>query len=183
MNGDTDISDQNNATMCAFNDICNALDDTAIRAGSNTGKQTVFAPRRGVTLNTGALLSIAFCVSAFLSIVTMWHQVVLDNARRLGLVSQQDTSILPRGKEEGKGGVKGLLNWISHPPDNFSQGLIKLGLHVIEMLVYSAAMLAFIITSEITFWSIDLRTGTEPMTYVGEFFQPFSWVRVFVDNF
>ena len=153
---------------------CKGVPDTPIRADSNNPMQPSFAPRKGVTLNTGFLLSTAFCVLAFLSIVTMWNQVVLDNARKLGFVPHEDTSILPRRKEEGDpspGGVKGLLDWISHPPDNFSSGLIRLGLHLIEMLVYSAAMLAIIIISEITFWSPDLRAGVEPMTSVGECFR------------
>jgi len=126
-----------------------------------------------LTLNTGFMLSTAFIVLSFLSIVTMWNQVVLDNARKLGFVPHEDLSILPRGKGEGdqsRGGVKGLFHWVSHPPDNFSSGLIRLGLHLIEMLVYTAAMLATIIISEITFWSPDLRLGVEPMTSVGEFF-------------
>jgi len=156
--------------------------ETPIRAGSNGDKQLVFAPRTGVTLNTGFLLSVAFCVLAFLSIVTMWNQVILDNARKLGFVPPED-SIIPRRKEEGDRGVKGLLDWISHRPDNVSSGLIRLGLHLIEMLVYSAAMLATIIISEITFWSIELRTGVEPMTSVGEFFNPPYSCMDFFDSF
>lgn len=167
------LHDVSDVTQCTLN--C-AFHDTPIRADSNNPMQPNFAPRKGITLNTGFLLSTAFCVLAFLSIVTMWNQVVLDNARRLGFVPHEDVSILPkmpRRKDESdqsRGGVRGLLDWISHPPDNFSSGLIRLGLHLIEMLVYSAAMLAIIIISEITFWSADLRAGVEPMTSVGEFF-------------
>lgn len=167
------IHNDSSVLLCQFN--C-SFPDTAIRAGSNSDKQLVFAPRTGVTLNTGAILSIAFCVMAFLSIVTMWNQFLLDNARKLGFVPH-DTSILPRKKEEGsqsRGGVRGLLDWISDPPDNFSEGLVKLGLHLIELLVYSSAMLATIIINEITFWSDELRAGVEAMTSVGEPLQPLS---------
>lgn len=139
--------------------------------------QLGFAPRTGVTLNTGIILSITFSLLAFLSIVTMWNQVILDNARKLGL-TQDETSILPTRRncegEKSLRGVRGLLDWISHPPDNFSSGLVKLGLHLIELLVYSGAMLATIIISEVTFWSVEMREGVEPMTSVGEFSQPFS---------
>ena len=130
-----------------------------------------------MTLNTGIILSITFCLLAFLSIVTMWNQVILDNARKLGLTGDS-TSILPKKKagkgEQSVGGVRGLLDWMSEPPDNFSSELVKLGLHLIELLVYSGAMLATIIISEVTFWSVDMRTGVEPMTSVGEFLQLFS---------
>lgn len=162
--------DTQGTALCGFN--CFAFPDTPIRSGSNSGMQLVFAPRTGVTLNTGIILSITFCLLAFLSIVTMWNQVILDNARKLGL-TQDETSILPTRKncegEKSLRGVKGLLDWISHPPDNFSSGLVKLGLHLIELLVYSGAMLATIIISEVTFWSAEMREGVEPMTSVGEF--------------
>jgi hypothetical protein len=167
--------DTGGAGDCKFN--CLAFPDTPIRAGSNSGMQLGFAPRTGVTLNTGIILSITFCLFSFLSIVTMWNQVILDNARKLGLI-HEETSILPtRRNGEGDksvGGVRGLLDWVSHRPDNFSSDLVKLGLHLIEMLVYSGAMLATIIISEVTFWSAELRSGVEPMTSVGESLQPFS---------
>ena len=100
----------------------------------------------------------------------MWNQVLLDNARKLGFVPHE--TIIPRSNKEGdhsRGGVKGLLDWVSHPPDNFSEGLIKLGLHLIELLVYSGAMVAIITISEITFWSEEMVAGVEPITSVGEF--------------
>ena len=155
--------------LCQFN--CALFPDTPIRAGSNSGMQLGFAPRTGVTLNTGIVLSIAFCLLAFLSIVTMWNQVILDNAQQLGLIPDA-SSILPRRNGEGKksGVVRGLLNWMSHPPDNMISGeTVKLGLRLIELLVYSGAMLATIIISEVTFWSVEMRVGVEPMTAVGEF--------------
>ena len=129
-----------------------------------------------MTLNTGIILSIIFCLLAFSSIVTMWNRVILDNARKLGFISDT-TSILPKragGGEKSVRGVRGLLNWMSHPPDNFSSELVKLALHLIELLVYSCAMLATIIISEVTFWSVEMRAGVEPMTSVGEFLQLFS---------
>ena len=173
-NGEEIHDDSGGVSNCKFD--CTVFTDTPIRAGSNSGMQLGFAPRTGVTLNTGIILSITFCLFAFLSIVTMWNQVILDNARKLGLI-RDATSILPRRKGEGEkpiGGVRGLLDWVAHRPDNFSSELVKLGLHLIEMLVYSGAMLATIIISEVTFWSVELRTGVEPMTSVGEFLQPFS---------
>jgi len=165
----------NGTTHCQFN--CLAFPDTPIRAGSNSGMQLGFAPRVGVTINTGIILSITFSLLAFLSIVTMWNQVILDNARKLGLI-HDETSILPtrRGGEGNKslGGVRGLVDWVAHRPDNFSSELVKLGLHLIELLVYSGFMLATIIICEVTFWSDELRAGVEPMTSVGEFLQLFS---------
>ena len=173
-NNQTIHDDSGGASLCQFD--CSNFSDTPIRAGSNSGMQLGFAPRTGVTLNTGIILSITFCLFAFLSIITMWNQVILDNARKLGLI-RDATSILPRRKGEGEkplGGVRGLLDWISTRPDNFSSKLVKLGLRLITLLVYSGAMLATIIISEVTFWSVELRTGVEPMTSVGEFLQPFS---------
>ena len=138
--------------------------------------QLGFAPRTGVTLNTGIILSIIFCLLAFSSIVTMWIRTVLDNARNLGFIHHA-TSILPKRASEGEqsvGGVGGLLNWLSHPPDSFTSELAKLALHLMKLLVYSCAMLATIIISEVTFWSVEMRAGVEPITSVGEFLQPFS---------
>ena len=138
--------------------------------------QLGFAPRTGVTLNTGIILSIIFCLLALSSIVTMWNQVILDNARKLGFIRDM-TLILPKRAAEGEKpvrGVRGLLNWMSRPPDNFSSEVVKLALHLIKLLVYSSAMLAIIIISEVTFWSAEMRAGVEPMTSVGEFLQPFS---------
>ena len=63
---------------------------------------------------------------------------------------------------------------MSHPPDNFSPELVRLGLYLIEVLVYTGAIIATIIISEVTFWSVEMRAGVEPMTSVGEFLQPFS---------
>ena len=128
-----------------------------------------------MTLNTGFILSIAFSLLASSSIVIMWNRAILDNARKLGYIPPA-ISILPKRPGEGEKsvGVRGLLEWISHPPDNFSSELIKLGLRLIELLVYSAAVLAAIILSEVTFWSVEMRAGVEPMTSVGEFLQPFS---------
>ena len=122
-----------------------------------------------MTLNTGFILSVAFCLLAILSIVTMWDQVILDNVTSINV-----TSILPRRKGEGLGGVSGLLDWMSHPPDKFSPELVRLGLYLIEVLVYTGVMIATIIISEVTFWSVEMRAGVEPMTSVGEFLQPFS---------
>ena len=104
----------------------------------------------------------------------MWNQVIVDNARKLGFI-RDATSILPKKAGEGEKsvGVRGLLGWMSHRPDNFSSELVRLGLHLIELLVYSGAMLATIIISEVTFWSVELRAGVEPMTSVGESLQPF----------
>ena len=162
--------DGGGAGQCQFN--CALFPDTPIRAGSNSGMQLGFAPRTGVTLNTGFILSVAFSLLAILSIVTMWNQVILDNV----------TSILPRRiftRRNGEGDkslgvVRGLLAWTSHPPDHFSSELVRLGLYLIEVLVHSGAMLATIIISEVTFWSAEMRAGVEPMTSVGEFLQPFS---------
>jgi hypothetical protein len=167
------IHNTSDVSLCQFD--C-SFPDTAIRAGSNSDRQLVFAPRIGVTLNTGIILSIAFCLLAFLSIVAMWNRVILDNARKLGFVPLE-TSILPRRKKEGdqsRGGVRRLLDWISHRPDKISDEDIKLGLRLIEFLVHFGAMLATIIVSEITFWSAELRTGVEAMTSVGEFLQPLT---------
>ena len=160
--------DSGGVGLCQFS--CAVFPDTPIRAGSNSGMQLVFAPRTGVTLNTGIILSITFCLLAFLSIITMWNHVILDNARKLGFIPDA-TSILPRRKGEGR--VEGLLSRISRPPDIFSSQIIRLGLYLIELLVYSGAMLATIIISEKTFWSVEMRVGVDPMTTVGEFLRPF----------
>ena len=150
---------------------CAAFPDTPIRGGSNSWMQLGFAPRTGVTLNIGIILSIAFSLLAFSSILTMWNHVIVDNARKLGFI-RDATSILPRRKGEGR--VEGLLGWMSHPPDKFSSQIIRLGLHLMELLVYSSVMLATIIISEVTFWSVEMRAGAEPMTFVCEFLQRFS---------
>ena len=125
-----------------------------------------------MTLNTGIVLCIAFSLLAFSSIVTMWNQVIVDNARKLGFI-RDATSILPKKAGEGgqSVGVRGCLDWMSQPPDKFSSELVRLGLHLIVLLVYSGAMLATIIISEVTFWSVEMRVGVEPMTSVGEFLQ------------
>ena len=156
--------------------------DTSIRTGSTSNRQKSVAPRIGVTLNTGFVLSTSFCVLAFFSIVRMWRQTVLNNARELGFMPQEGTSILPRrkGEYDHPRGAKGLL---SQPSDNFSEGLDKLGVRVVELLVYSGAMLATIIISEITFWTEEMRDGVEPMNSVGEFFNLAHCYAETVDNF
>ena len=161
--------DANNMTQCPFE--CTES-DTSIRTGSNSGRQKSLVPRIGVTLNTGFMLSTSCCVLAFLSVIRMWNQVVLDNARKLGFMPREGTSILPRrkGEHDQPRGVRGFLDWFSRPPDNFSAGLIDLALHLMELLVYSGAILATIIISEITFWTEEMRDGVEPMVSVGEFF-------------
>ena len=128
-----------------------------------------------MTLNTGIILSIAFSLLAFSSIVTMWNQVILDNARKLGFI-RDPTSILPKraGESEKSVDVRGLLGWMSQPPDKFSSEHVRPGLYLMEVLVYSGAMLATVIISEVTFWSVEMRAGVEPMTSVGEFLQRFS---------
>ncbi|KAJ4295637.1 hypothetical protein N0V90_007650 [Kalmusia sp. IMI 367209] len=109
-----------------------------------------------LTFNTGMLLAAACCIPAVLSLMFTWDKILaLHWKRRFGNQERNDESI-----EGTNGATVGQMDGIN--------GVIRRLLSVIEIPLFSGAVLAILIMGEINFFSPQVRWETEPIASVGQ---------------
>lgn len=113
-----------------------------------------------LTFGMGTLLAAACCIPAILSLVSMWNKIVEINWR--ATFGQEEDE---NGQIEGTNGatVKGMKG---------VNAILKSWLSVIEVPVFSAAVLAVLILGELNLFSPQMRFRTEPIQSIGK-----RWAR------
>ncbi|KAF9731965.1 hypothetical protein PMIN03_000083 [Paraphaeosphaeria minitans] len=114
-----------------------------------------------LTFNTGMLLATACCVPAVVSLMFTWDKILaLHWKRRFGHSeeAQRNRSIAPI--EGTNGATEAHMDGIN--------GAIRRVLSVVEIPLFSSAIIAILVAGEINFFSHQVRWETEPIASVGQ---------------
>lgn len=131
----------------------------------------------GITINTGLGLSVGCCIPAVLSMASIWLKLVREKLASLA-------TLLPNWNSddsESQSNMQAASTDEIHrhellvTPDEKRRhdekkmdDIIRIGLGLVERVVFSAVILAIVILGERNFWSAEMRVGVEPMSSVGE---------------
>ena len=171
-----------NVTYSAFeggNQTCDGLCDgrkTGIRQDPQNPSQYVVDMHHGITINTGLGLSAACCIPTVLSMASIWLKLVREKLAR------SFTTLLPSWGDDGSNMVTASTDEIRrnetkamspeqkrrHDEKRMDEA-IRIGLGLVERIVFSAAILGIVVLGERNFWSPEMRAGVEPMSSVGEY--------------
>lgn len=114
-----------------------------------------------LTFNTGMLLATACCVPAVISLMFTWDKILaLHWKRRFGNNEQTDRNRSLEPIEGTNGATEAHMDGVN--------GAIRRVLSVIEIPLFSAAILAILIVGEINFFSTQVHWETEPIASVGQ---------------
>ncbi|KAK4156592.1 hypothetical protein C8A00DRAFT_40977 [Chaetomidium leptoderma] len=125
-----------------------------MRSGSADNVYVVPAPHV-LSFGAATLLAAACCIPGILSMVSTWDKIARTNWAKQWGTPDTDEVI------EGTNGAtfKGM---------NTVNDMIRRLLSVVEVPVFSAAVLAIIIVGELNFWSYSVNYQTEPIANVGQ---------------
>jgi hypothetical protein len=114
-----------------------------------------------LTFNTGMLLATACCIPAVISLIFTFDKILaLHWKRRFGPNEQAERNRSIEPIEGTNGATEEHMDGIN--------GAIRRVLSVIEIPLFSAAILAILIAGEINFFSHTVRWETEPIASVGQ---------------
>lgn len=146
---------------------------TGIRQDPQNPSQYVLDMHHGITTNTGLGLSVACCIPTILSMASIWLKLVREKLAHL-------TTLLPPWSDEGSNMLAASTDEIQREeikivtPDQKRRheekkmdSAIRIGLGLVERIVFSAAILGIVVLGERNFWSQEMRVGVEPMSSVG----------------
>jgi hypothetical protein len=124
-----------------------------MRGGSANNIYVIPAPHK-LSFNTAMLLAAACCIPAILSMIFMWIKILEINWKtRFGDGELDDTIQGTNGATVGN--MRGV------------NSMVRLFLSVIEIPLFSAAVLAILAIGETNFFSSPVRYQTEPMASIG----------------
>lgn len=131
-----------------------------LRAGPAANIGVIPVPAT-LTFNTGMLLATACCVPAVVSLMFTWDKILaLHWKRRFGHNEEPDRNRSLEPIEGTNGATQAHMDGIN--------GAIRRVLGVIEIPLFSSAVLAILIAGEINFFSHQVRWETEPIASVGQ---------------
>lgn len=146
------------------------------KCGMTCGEQGPFSPLRRdaadnvyvipapheLTFNTVTLLAAACCIPAILSLVSTWIKILEDNWEKLARREQTADDAKPEEQpiEGTNGATPAQMNWVA--------ARIRRWLTLIEIPVFSGAVLAILVKGEMNLFSAPVKYQTEPMSSVGE---------------
>lgn len=125
-----------------------------MRGGSANNIYVIPAPDK-LTFNTAMLLAAACCIPAILSLISMWNKILEINWKMRSGERDMDEQPI----EGTNGATIGKMKGVNQEIRRF--------LSVVEILVFSGAVLAILIIGEINFFSLPVRYQTEPIASVG----------------
>ncbi|KAL9074305.1 MAG: hypothetical protein Q9157_004427 [Trypethelium eluteriae] len=112
-----------------------------------------------LTFNTATLLAAACCIPAILSLVSMWNKIVEINWKaRFGIADESER--MDELIEGTNGATIGRMRGVND--------MIRLFLSVVEVPVFSGAVLAILILGESNFFSHQVMWQTEPIRSIGK---------------
>ncbi|KAF1914295.1 hypothetical protein BDU57DRAFT_557965 [Ampelomyces quisqualis] len=124
-----------------------------LRGGAASEVFVIPVPQR-LTFNAAMLLAAGFCIPAILSLIFTWDKILEINWKRR---RQAENSHEPvEGANVTVGELKGINN------------VVRMFLSVVEIPVFSGAVIAILGIGEANFWSHQVSYQTEPMASVGQ---------------
>ncbi|KAF2443696.1 hypothetical protein P171DRAFT_415370 [Karstenula rhodostoma CBS 690.94] len=133
---------------------------SALRAGPAANIGVIPVPTI-LTFNTGMLLATACCVPAVVSLIfTLDKILALHWKRRFGHNEQTERNRSIEPIEGTNGATEAHMDGVN--------GAIRRVLSVVEIPLFSSAILAILIAGEINFFSHQVRWETEPIYSVGQ---------------
>ncbi|KAJ4347998.1 uncharacterized protein N0V89_009370 [Didymosphaeria variabile] len=146
--------------ICSEDDPTGRSPYSPLRAGPAANIGVIPIPTV-LTFNTGMLVATACCVPAVVSLMFTWDKILaLHWKRRFGHHEQTERNRSIEPIEGTNGATEAHMDGIN--------GAIRRVLKVIEIPLFSAAILAILITGEINFFSHQVRWETEPIASVGQ---------------
>jgi hypothetical protein len=151
-NGTSDNFPYGNAT-CGL--LCSVQDGphSPMRGGSANNIYVIPAPHK-LSFNTAMLLAAACCIPAILSMIFMWIKILEINWNTRFGDSEVNATI-----QGTNGATVGNMRGVN--------SMVRLFLSVIEIPLFSAAVLAILVIGETNFFSSAVRYQTEPMASIG----------------
>jgi hypothetical protein len=128
-----------------------------MRGGSATNLYVIPAPSK-LTFGTAMLLSAACCIPAILSMLFVWNKILEDNWKTRFGNRERDKDI----NETIPGTNGATLKEMEGVNEK-----IKRFLRVVEILVFSGAVLAILIIGEMNFFSYQIWYMSEPIAAIG----------------
>ncbi|PGH28069.1 hypothetical protein AJ80_00325 [Polytolypa hystricis UAMH7299] len=130
-----------------------------LREGSANEIYVIPAPDK-LTFGTATLIAAACCIPAILSLAFMWTKILELNWKMRFSDEYGDEARIDEPIEGTNGATVGMMGRVN--------GLIRLFLSVVEIPVFSAAVLAILIMGERNFFSSQVNYQTEPITTIGQ---------------
>jgi hypothetical protein len=127
-----------------------------MRGGSANNIYVIPAPNK-LSFNTAMLLAAACCIPAILSMIFMCFKILDIIYKTQNQDGEVDAPI-----EGTNGATKAKMRGV--------EGMVRLFLSVIEIPLFSAAVLAILAIGEINFFSSAVRYQTEPMASIGTYY-------------
>ena len=125
-----------------------------MRGGSANNIYVIPAPNK-LDFGTATLLAAACCVPAVLSLISMWNKVLETNWKsRFGREEEEADERIT-----GTNATVGTMKTVND--------VVKFLLSVVEIPVFSGAVLAILCIGELNFWSQQVRYQSEPMRSIG----------------
>lgn len=136
-----------------------------MRGGSANNIYVIPAPNK-LDFGTATLLAAACCVPAVLSLISMWNKVLETNWKsRFGREEEEADERIT-----GTNATVGTMKTVND--------VVKFLLSVVEIPVFSGAVLAILCIGELNFWSQQVRYQSEPMRSIGMGPNPFHRVTI-----
>lgn len=132
-----------------------------LRKGAADNIYVIPAPRE-LTFSAATLLAAACCIPAILSLVSTWIKILESNWEKL--VRREQTADKVKHEEQTIEGTNGAT------PAQMTGIAVRIRrwLTLIEIPVFSAAVLAILVKGEMNLFSAQVKYKTEPMSSVGE---------------
>ncbi|OQE36183.1 hypothetical protein PENCOP_c012G06403 [Penicillium coprophilum] len=111
-----------------------------------------------LSVNATALIAVGCCVPAILSLVSMLFKILDDNWKKFSNGKRRQKSDEP---------IEATSQAIIKPSTRTYQKIRYWG-SLIEILIFSAFVLAILVKGEMNFWSAQMKYQTEPMQSVGQ---------------
>lgn len=128
-----------------------------MRGGSANNIYVIPAPTK-LDFGTAMLLAAACCIPACLSLISMWNKILKTNWKsRFG--DKEEEEHMDEPIEGTNGATIGTMNSVND--------MIKLLLSVVEIPVFTGAVLAILCIGELNFFSHQVRYQSEPIASIG----------------
>lgn len=140
----------------------NGSPSSPMRKDASDNIYVIPAPQE-LTFNTATLLAAACCIPAILSLVSTWIKILEHNWETLARREQT--------ADDGEKPEDQIIEGTNGATPKHMTGIaerIRRWLTLIEIPVFSAAVMAILVKGEMNFFSAPVKYMTEPMSSVGE---------------